>query len=479
MCGMSGVYSAPFSSVEVGLLYRLAVLNTFRGTDSFGMWDYIPSKPGDSQTIYWKRPDHPFDFLSSDFGEVAKKRWKDNMPRLVATHCRAATQGKISEKNTHPFVFSDIIGMHNGTVTGDFDNRKKFGTDSEAIFYNINKMGLADGLKALHGTQPAFALVWMDFEKKTMNFIRNTKRSLYWAGCYGGSTLAWSSDDAHLKSAMNHLYNPQMAGAFKPYVHYSFDYTKGGTAEVVEIPIKEAEEPAPKNYSHIPANDWNRGSANKPKEWTVAEWEGFGKDAGDSSINWELYTEWDEPTQQFFTEYAYKELLVLRIAEAKKAVDNIVKLPPSNTTMDSDPMNDPLPWENDRPGEEAEEEFFPFGVGGNKFCSAKSLKRKLATGCLVTGNVSDFEEFVFWISDDEYICWEAAEDLVTDPNHWLIRGGGASLDTVERIRSEFQEIVGKRAEKEEEEEEADDDDEDVQNSLDVDRYVKEQLRRVH
>jgi len=108
-------------------------------------------------------------------------------------HNRWATTGAVNEANAHPFNFKTLMGCHNGTLHSRFDlvDGAKFDTDSEAIFYNIDRVGLRDTYKELRG---AVALVWWNKKRKTLNFIRNQHRPLVYAWTKSMDGIMWASE---------------------------------------------------------------------------------------------------------------------------------------------------------------------------------------------------------------------------------------------------------------------------------------------
>lgn len=199
MCGICGAFStSPLSEHELDKVRKLVVLNHWRGEDSTGaMWWNSPvtaaidEKPMKKDFGYMKRLEHPFYFEQITWEEdLKKKAWKENRPQAISVHCRAATIGAIKVKNAHPFHSQNIIGMHNGTVSADFRNSKKFETDSEAIINNIAQLGIEDTIQDLP-YNAAYALVWMNMKDGTLNFLKNVSRPLH---IYNqGSTIYWSS----------------------------------------------------------------------------------------------------------------------------------------------------------------------------------------------------------------------------------------------------------------------------------------------
>ena len=62
--------------------------------------------------------------------------------RVMLGHTRAATVGKISKDNSHPFLVGNVLGVHNGSIYNYRDLNEKYGrtfeVDSQQIFAHIN-----------------------------------------------------------------------------------------------------------------------------------------------------------------------------------------------------------------------------------------------------------------------------------------------------------------------------------------------------
>ena len=112
----------------------------------------------------------------------------------------------MSRRNAHPFLFDHILGAHNGTLDYSSHHKlsgaKKFDTDSEALLYEIETKGISETLKELEG---AWALVWYDSRDDTINLLRNKERSLWYVLDAEKKQLFWSSEWAHLASALTEI----------------------------------------------------------------------------------------------------------------------------------------------------------------------------------------------------------------------------------------------------------------------------------
>lgn len=186
MCGLGGIASGTLNTSDEDVFKNLLLFNTVRGKDSTGI-AAIPrlDDRGEAMTLKWIGPaidylDHP------EFNKTLRRGWQS----VWLGHNRSATQGLISKRNAHPFHFDDIIGMHNGNIDHHslkkLDHHSEFGTDSEAVIFNIGKHGPEKIIPQLEG---AWAFVWYNTKKKTISLIRNERRPLVYV---------FSEDEKHL-----------------------------------------------------------------------------------------------------------------------------------------------------------------------------------------------------------------------------------------------------------------------------------------
>ncbi len=204
MCGISGAYSPHMSAKDVEVFKKLLIINQLRGEDSTGVLRVNTGK----QIQMMRGLGDSSQFLRTD----AAKQFVniETNPMLLLGHCRKATVGAINKKNIHPFSFQHVIGVMNGTFRGTFDNSDKFSTDTEAIYFNINKSidetgDFVTGLQNSMVYSPEYALAFVDRKNSTLNFIKNTKRPLHFTYVNNRKTLVWSSDSEHLEFIVEEL----------------------------------------------------------------------------------------------------------------------------------------------------------------------------------------------------------------------------------------------------------------------------------
>lgn len=495
---MAGIISTNIIPNEIEIMRRMFFLNIFRGEDSVGMFDVTLEAPEGERCIYWKSTEHPVSFIKDTFKDTVDHKWKKKKPNLIAGHCRAATQGKITQKNAHPFTTKNLIGMHNGTVPKDFTNRSRFDTDSEAIFYNISTLGLKDALLAMEDAEPAFALVWYNFKEESLNFLRNSKRPLHYHELYSGSTVLWSSEGEHIK------YAAESATAFKSITATAFPEGKLHTLYIGEDKLKfeitdipEAKEKPKVVYSSASSNyeyleHWagtGTGSytvykpENDPK--MPEYWMRYGKDIATPALDYTIFSAYDDVSGMMFTESAYTALKEARLyAEVQKvrrenAEHFLAANKAATATTTVVPLHRPfepdkeLPFDIDEPVNNNLS--FTFGVFQDKLCSGTAYLQKISKGCACCGQEVSMHDQVFWMTDDELICDECAQDIHHNRRqHWLVGHGGMTEQTMERICSQYEDYIC-------DEDDANMDEEDDPVAEDPTDLVDEQerLQRVH
>ena len=119
---------------------------------------------------------------------------KGNASVLVG-HCRHKTSGNNDVASAHPFDYEDegIIGVHNGTLTGHhkLDGHTFNKVDSDVLYGHLAVNGPEETFNQTFG---AWACVWWNDVDKTLNFIRNKERPLWFAWSEDCKTMFWASE---------------------------------------------------------------------------------------------------------------------------------------------------------------------------------------------------------------------------------------------------------------------------------------------
>jgi asparagine synthetase B (glutamine-hydrolysing) len=195
MCGLFGGVSSFLSTDEVGYIKTLGIISSLRGEDSTGIalgYRHGKKKKAVSVSVL-KDVVTPGELFQQNC--VNQAMFKSS-PFLIMGHCRSATIGDVNYDNAHPIVAGDIVGVHNGTI---YNFRPTYGTggsDSNVLFSKLAEKGIESVVQEADG---AFALVWIDKAKNTLNFLRNDQRTLFFMSDIGNTTVLWASEESFLR----------------------------------------------------------------------------------------------------------------------------------------------------------------------------------------------------------------------------------------------------------------------------------------
>lgn len=297
MCGICGVYGLSLMATrELKMFSHLLYINTLRGEDSTGVLKVC--KNGNKFEEFIDKS-----ILSADKYITSPDGWQfthTSNIMLLLGHARAATIGSVTKDNAHPFKFSKVTGVHNGTVRKFFKYDREYDTDSEAIYRGLNDHGLEETLKDIASRTSAYALVWVDWEHGTLNFLRNKERPLHFTYVYNRSALVWSSDMNHLEAVLKSM-NTQPSGwhgtekggariwTLTPHMLMTLKLgEKPTTAKIVKIDVDP--EPIP------PSTVWTYPTTQKTDTaWTPAQEERWRKAIANNYGDWE----YDEETGEY------------------------------------------------------------------------------------------------------------------------------------------------------------------------------------
>lgn len=111
----------------------------------------------------------------------------DGIGNIAVGHVRAATYGKVTLNNAHPFIIEsengrldrELVGVHNGTLTSwaSHKDAKYFDVDSEWALSQIFEQGIEAFRNTIKG---AYAFVWWDRDEQSMlNIALNEARPMH------------------------------------------------------------------------------------------------------------------------------------------------------------------------------------------------------------------------------------------------------------------------------------------------------------
>lgn len=197
MCGLTGAVGSNLYEKHKKAFMELMIVSSVRGLDASGVlgvtadWK-VPRSKG---TIYrlWKGAVPSAELVVS---EGYKGAVDNPNTRLLMGHCRSKTIGANITANAHPFDLPNLIGVHNGTLRGNYPGEREYATDSEALYKLINDEGIAAAIPQIHG---AYALTWFDKRDSTINFLRNNERDLWFANEKMTGALFWASEPYMLR----------------------------------------------------------------------------------------------------------------------------------------------------------------------------------------------------------------------------------------------------------------------------------------
>lgn len=189
MCGLVGCVGKLIATHETAFK-QLLIVDSLRGIDSVGIAGV--SDKGD--VLVAKDPILPNYLLSTQ----AAKDIFIRMNRALIGHNRFATKGAVNKENAHPYMFNNIVGAHNGTITNVnlLPTKHRYDVDSQALLSSIDEFGSNNVDKHIHG---AFALTWYDKRDNTIHLWRNYQRPLWMAYTDNKTVLFWASEKEMLE----------------------------------------------------------------------------------------------------------------------------------------------------------------------------------------------------------------------------------------------------------------------------------------
>lgn len=193
MCGIFGILNVRANVHSASFLKDAFLTSMVRGVDSSGiMYANLSSSKYEVQKLPIPGLYFPEDNYASSLMEATCKS-----NTMAICHVRAATVGKVTLSNAHPFEVEDeegyaTVGVHNGTLTG-WNSRKDaryFDVDSEWALHRI----ASDGIEAFKDFSGAYAFVWWGGrDAGILHMARNAQRPMHIVFLDNGG-MAWASE---------------------------------------------------------------------------------------------------------------------------------------------------------------------------------------------------------------------------------------------------------------------------------------------
>jgi hypothetical protein len=257
MCGIVGVAGGDIGKVENAVFQDLLQVDVIRGPHSTGI--AAVHKAGGSQVF--KRALLPPDLFSMKGCKDVFNDYGKNI--ALIGHNRWATMGKINALNAHPFEFDTLVGCHNGTLRNKHKlvDHLNFETDSEALFHNFEKRGVEETIKEVDG---AFALVWATHNDRTLHFLRNDDRPLWYTFSKDNESFFWASERWMLQGVLaRHGVEHHEISKFEKNNHYTLTIpTNVRDREIKDFFMKEVEVYVPPKFPEYGAQNRNRNLTN-------------------------------------------------------------------------------------------------------------------------------------------------------------------------------------------------------------------------
>lgn len=199
MCGLVGI-AGKLEHSDESLMKRLLIFDYLRGTDSTGM-AFLRSGTNTPKAGLVKMARNPLDLFDTGSFNKALNGYQST---VFLGHNRAATVGKVTNVNAHPFQVNDTFGAHNGTLYDQcwkaLDKATGIDTDvdSLALYTAIDMFGpeaaigmVEEGASSVKG---AWALTWFNEKEEKLYFLKNQHRPLWYAFTEDLTKIVWASE---------------------------------------------------------------------------------------------------------------------------------------------------------------------------------------------------------------------------------------------------------------------------------------------
>lgn len=187
MCGIVGMAGNINHGHKAAFKDMLTVCQV-RGKDSTGVIKVGVNDKFD----YIKRACLPTDLFDL---KAYDQKIDNGLCKALIGHTRAKTMGVVNSKNAHPFEHGHLCGVHNGTLKNAYNMEgwRDFDVDSDWLYWHAHRHGMDQTISKLD-QDGAWALVWWDENEKTLNFLRNKERPLWFTHSKDLKTIFWASE---------------------------------------------------------------------------------------------------------------------------------------------------------------------------------------------------------------------------------------------------------------------------------------------
>lgn len=256
MCGLVGVLGNAGRDM-VKMFSVMLQVDVIRGWDSTGV-----AAIGRKKVHVLKEVGTPQFLMSGqDWTNLVEGTHVMNSHVCLLGHNRAATQGKVTDENAHPFKHGHITLAHNGSLNTVHsinvpDKPRTFETDSESIAWSLFHKGIDWTWPRVHG---AAALTWWDNRAKTLNLITNGKRPLFFAYDEKKKRLLYASKPWMILAGFQEALE-KMEGKIHEVPVDTLHTFKVGPNQQIELVTQ-------KLATYVPIGPANRTHENKPAPW--------------------------------------------------------------------------------------------------------------------------------------------------------------------------------------------------------------------
>jgi predicted glutamine amidotransferase len=279
MCGIVG--AAGNLDKNVNKMFRdMLVFDQVRGFDSTGV--AVVGSAENATVQVEKDTGTPNDLWTWGTSNLFDNRGvAKSLFKVMIGHNRAATVGAISRENAHPYQFTHITGVHNGSLSyyDDLDGAKTHEVDSQALINTIATRGIDKTWKSFYG---AASVVYWDDNEKTLNIIRNEQRPLYVIWSKKGDAIFWASEEWMIYTAAgrnNVDLNKNETGRYviaspKPHTLYKYKVTATTISLLEERELEKKSYAQTKHNPYTPHNYTHGGVGNQiySKIWKDQAW---------------------------------------------------------------------------------------------------------------------------------------------------------------------------------------------------------------